>query len=247
MSQNRPGNAGFSEDVERLFQHDTSVPSVPVPTHEPSSFGGSDLGGGHSPTSAHHLPLNTLDEPVWETILRDVKRIYGNLKLVVFPFGTRDQQTTALRNWDLWGPMTFALVLSICLAVGTDEHQQTVFSLVFGTLSVGAVVLTFNVILLGGNIGFFQAMCLLGYCIFPIDIAAIVCAATRNVIARWVIVLVALAWSSWASVPFVGSSVSPSRKALAVGPPQGMQALLKRQACRASWDFMGTMHKGVQS
>ena len=138
----------------QLFQHDTSVPSVPVPTHEPSSFGGSDLGGGHSPTSAHHLPLNTLDEPVWETILRDVKRIYGNLKLVVFPFGTRDQQTTALRNWDLWGPMvssllpsqflasihsgpeadrilclqTFALVLSICLAVGTDEHQQTVFS-----------------------------------------------------------------------------------------------------------------------
>ena len=58
--------------------------------------------------------------------------------------------------------------------------------MVFGTLSVGAVVLTFNVILLGGNIGFFQAMCLLGYCIFPIDVAAIVCAATKNQIARWV-------------------------------------------------------------
>ncbi|KAK9818646.1 hypothetical protein WJX74_008394 [Apatococcus lobatus] len=217
MSQNRPGNAGFSEDVERLFQHDASVPSVPVSAQQNPPGIAQDTSGAHSPTSAQHLPLNTLDEPVWETILRDVKRIYGNLKLVVFPFGSRDQQTTALRNWDLWGPMTFALVLSICLAVGTDE-QRTVFSLVFGTLSVGAVILTFNVILLGGNIGFFQAMCLLGYCIFPIDIAAIVCAATTNAIARWVIVLVALAWSSWASVPFVGSSVSPSRKALAVYP-----------------------------
>lgn len=26
----------------------------------------------------------------------------------------------------------------------------------------------------GGNIGFFQALCLLGYCLFPIDIAAVV-------------------------------------------------------------------------
>lgn len=26
----------------------------------------------------------------------------------------------------------------------------------------------------GGNIGFFQALCLLGYCLFPIDAAAIV-------------------------------------------------------------------------
>ena len=90
--------------LEQLFQHDTSVPSVPVSTQQPQSFV-PDSSGGHSPTSAHHLPLNTLDEPVWETILRDVKRIYGNLKLVVFPFGSRDQQTTALRNWDLWGPM----------------------------------------------------------------------------------------------------------------------------------------------
>ena len=71
--------------------------------------------------------------------------------------------------------------------------------LVFGTLSVGAVILTFNVILLGGNIGFFQAMCLLGYCIFPIDIAAIVCAATTNSIARWVSPPKNNPWSLWPS------------------------------------------------
>ena len=90
--------------------------------------------------------------------------------------------------------------------------------LVFASLTLGAVVLTCNCVLLGGNIGFFQSMCLLGYCIFPLDIAAIVTVWVTNIIARWIVILVALAWSSWASVPFVAGSVSPARKALAVYP-----------------------------
>ena len=50
-------------------------------------------------------PLNTLDEPIWHRVKRDLKRIGANLVLVVFPFSSRDQQSAALRNWDLWGPM----------------------------------------------------------------------------------------------------------------------------------------------
>ena len=152
----------------------------------------------------------------------------------------------------------------------------------FGTCAAGAVVLTVNVVLLGGNIGFFQSMCLLGYCLFPMDVAAIITALTTNMIARWIVVLVrppsplcsamqddhmlktiscssksaclrrggtpccalktasharmrlkpcavscsrewarlqiGLAWASWASVPFIGGSVSPARRALAVYP-----------------------------
>ena len=56
-------------------------------------------------TSNDLEPLNTLDEPVWETIKRDLSRIGANLVLVVFPFKSWDQQSAALRNWDLWGPM----------------------------------------------------------------------------------------------------------------------------------------------
>ena len=51
-------------------------------------------------------------------------------------------------------------------------------------------MLTVNVVLLGGNIGFFQSMCLLGYCLFPMDLAAMVAAFTTNMIARWIVVLV---------------------------------------------------------
>lgn len=90
--------------------------------------------------------------------------------------------------------------------------------LVFGVCAAGAVVLTVNANLLGGNIGFFQSMCLLGYCLFPLDIAAIVTAFVTNTIARWIVVVAAVAWSSWASMPFIGGSVPPARRALAVFP-----------------------------
>ena len=58
--------------------------------------------------------------------------------------------------------------------------QQLVFALV----SVGAIVLTVNVVLLGGTIGFFQSLCLLGYCLFPMDVAAIVCVAVKIMLVR---------------------------------------------------------------
>ena len=55
---------------------------------------------------------------------------------------------------------------------------------VFGVCAAGAVVLTINVVLLGGNIGFFQSLCLLGYCLFPLDVAAIVATFVKNHIVR---------------------------------------------------------------
>jgi hypothetical protein len=51
--------------------------------------------------------------------------------------------------------------------------------LVFTEVALGAVILTINVILLGGSIVFFQSLCLIGYCLFPIVIAAIVCTLVK--------------------------------------------------------------------
>ena len=206
---------------------------------------------------------NTLDEPIWETIKRDVIRIYRNLIMVVFPFKDRSQQSAALRNWDLWGPMVFTLGLAIMLSIGAAKPSST-FSvrrrhrrcsaccpyqnpmhayigfvssdplstslpsslpllpnptqLVFGLISIGAIVLTVNVVLLGGTIGFFQSLCLLGYCLFPLDAAALVCLLVSSVIVKWIVVPIGIAWSSWASVPFIAGAVPTNRSALAVYP-----------------------------
>ena len=35
---------------------------------------------------------------------------------------------------------------------------------------------------------------------------------------RWPVTVAAVVWASWASVPFIGGSVAPERRALAVYP-----------------------------
>lgn len=116
----------------QLFQQDASdVPAVPAVPQQSSASpsGGYSHGAPDSPTAE---ALNTLDEPVWHTIRRDLRRIYGNLVLVVFPFKNRDQQSAALRNWDLWGPMVRACppAGSACLrlAYGVQVRSARVFA-----------------------------------------------------------------------------------------------------------------------
>lgn len=161
---------------------------------------------------------NTLDEPVSETIRRDLRRIGKNLVMVVFPFKDRSQQSAALRNWDLWGPMAFTITLAVALSLGAGGSMSATFSLVFALVSVGACVLTVNVVLLGGTIGFFQSVCLLGYCIFPLCVAAVIGVFVSVPLVRWIVVPLCAIWSSWASVPFIAGAVPLNRRALAIYP-----------------------------
>ena len=164
----------------------------------------------------------TLDESVWETLRRDAGAVAGNVRAVVVPFGgeyRREKSQAVLRNWDLWGPLVFTLMLALTLTAGSaKEKASATFSIVFSVLSLGALVLTANVILLGGNIGFFQALCLIGYCLFPLDVAALVCLAVPVTFVRMIITLAAVIWASYASVPFISASVPPERKVLATYP-----------------------------
>jgi hypothetical protein len=54
-----------------------------------------------------------------------------------------------------------------------------VFSAVFLAVWAGAAIVTLNAQLLGGTISFFQSVCVLGYCVFPIAIAAAVTTLLR--------------------------------------------------------------------
>ncbi|EXC45285.1 Protein YIPF6 [Morus notabilis] len=99
-----------------------------------------------------------------------------------------------------------------------SDFESEVFAVAFALLAAGAVILTLNVLLLGGHIIFFQSLSLLGYCLFPLDIGALICMLKDNVIVKLVVVCVALAWSSWAAYPFMSSAVNPRRKALALYP-----------------------------
>ncbi|XVF86201.1 hypothetical protein PTKIN_Ptkin18bG0021500 [Pterospermum kingtungense] len=190
------------------------VPSVPAAPPPPPPVGNSSsivaTGFGPSP--------NTLTEPVWDTVKRDLSRIVSNLKLVVFPNPYREDPGKALRDWDLWGPFFFIVFLGLTLSWSASVKKSEVFAVAFALLAAGAVILTLNVLLLGGHIIFFQSLSLLGYCLFPLDIGALICMLKDNVIVKVIVVCVTLAWSSWAAYPFMSSAVNPRRKALALYP-----------------------------
>ncbi|XP_058067947.1 protein YIP4a-like [Magnolia sinica] len=198
-----------SSNIPSAFQKPTPIPvPPPQPANPRQNIAASGFGS----------PADTLTEPVWDTVKRDMSRIVSNLKLVVFPNPNREDPGKALRDWDLWGPFFFIVFLGLILSWSASVKKSEVFAVAFAVLAAGAVVLTLNVVLLGGQIIFFQSLSLLGYCLFPLDMGALLCMLKDNVILKIIVVAVTFAWSSWAAYPFMSAAVAPRRKALSLYP-----------------------------
>jgi hypothetical protein len=162
--------------------------------------------------------LTTLDEPVSETLKRDLRGVGVKLKYVLMPRISEEEAIKELRKWDLWGPLLLCMILSIVLSVNAPGQSETVFAQVFVIVWGGAAVVTLNGQLLGGKVSFFQSVCVLGYCIFPIVLSSFLCLAWDNRIWRVIVVGGAFVWSTRASVVFMSQLVNPERKVLAAYP-----------------------------
>jgi len=110
--------------------------------------------------------------------------------------------------------------LGIMLSVNAPTTQSLgIFTGVVVIVSVGSLVVTLNAKLLGGRVSFFQSLCVLGYCIFPLVIAAIVSTFVRILAVRVPVVLGGWAWAVWASTNFLdGTKIESQRVLLAVYP-----------------------------
>ena len=80
-----------------------------------------------------------------------------------------DSHASMLRNWDLWGPffmiVLFAFFIDSKFYLMIDSTQML---MLFFSVFIGAFIVTFNVVALGGKVSFFQSFSILSYCIFPI-------------------------------------------------------------------------------
>ncbi|KAL2153092.1 hypothetical protein VTH82DRAFT_4247 [Thermothelomyces myriococcoides] len=125
-----------------------------------------------------------------------------------------------LRDWDLWGPLIFCLLLSTLLCLQSRvEQREVVFSGVFAIVWIGMAVVTVQIKLLGGNISFAQSICVIGYTLFPLVIAALLSALRLHWIARIPVYLFLVGWSLAAGVSILGGSgVVKNRVGLAVYP-----------------------------
>nr|XP_046268002.1 protein YIPF6 [Scatophagus argus] len=168
--------------------------------------------------------FSTLDEPVKETILRDLRAVGNKFIHVLYP----KRSSALLRDWDLWGPLLLCVTLALLLqggATDSDDQGGPQFAEVFVIIWFGSIIITLNSKLLGGTISFFQSLCVLGYCIMPLTVAMVVCriiliGGTGNVsfAVRLVVVTASFGWSTFASTAFLADSQPPNRKALVVYP-----------------------------
>ena len=130
---------------------------------------------------------------VWSKMRRVVRpdiQVSAPCTLASPPCKARDllmQAGAELKDWDLWGPLILCLTLAILLSSQTSpatkldpkltqaDDSGLVFGAVFIVTWCGAAVVTMNAKLLGGSVSFFQSICVLGYCLFPLVLAAIAC------------------------------------------------------------------------
>lgn len=103
------------------------IPSVPAaPPLPPPAVNSAKPTIG---TGGFGSPPNTLTEPVWDTVKRDLSRIVSNLKLVVFPNPYREDPGKAMRDWDLWGPFFFIVFLGLTLSWSASVKKVSWFLL----------------------------------------------------------------------------------------------------------------------
>ncbi|XP_033231056.1 protein YIPF6 [Belonocnema kinseyi] len=169
--------------------------------------------------------FNTLDEPIRDTILRDVRAVGKKFFHVLYP----KEKKSLLKEWDLWGPLVLCTFMAMILQGSAESADSNdggpEFAEVFVIVWIGSMIVTLNSKLLGGNISFFQSVCVLGYCLLPTAIALLICRiiliAEQNVglfIARFIISMTGFGWATYASMAFLGDSQPEGRKALAVYP-----------------------------
>eukprot|EP00930_Biecheleria_cincta_P064403 TRINITY_DN49992_c0_g1_i1.p1 TRINITY_DN49992_c0_g1~~TRINITY_DN49992_c0_g1_i1.p1 ORF type:complete len:233 (-),score=41.22 TRINITY_DN49992_c0_g1_i1:32-730(-) len=182
-------------------------------------FQGTCAGQEEDPATGLMEGRCTLDEPVSETIMRDVRAVSQKLVYVMMPLSSSDRGQR-LKDWDLWGPLVLCLALGFIISHQAADAEQAnyAFADVFVIVWVGSAVVTLNALLLQGKVSFFQTVCVLGYCIFPLVIAAF-CAMLLQV--DWLKVILVgagLAWSARASVGFISELVPEDKRLMGLYP-----------------------------
>ena len=161
---------------------------------------------------------NRLDEAILTTILRDLSLIYTKLKFVVIPYGSKDKKSYHIKQWDLWGPLLLNLILACTLAINSKNKSQMII-LVFLIFWFGGVILYLNANFLGVKTSIFQIFCLLGYCLFPLDISAIfVSLFNFNDVFRFILVGIMLVWSIYSSSDYLKNLTNPEQRYLVLYP-----------------------------
>lgn len=216
----------LSEAPTASPQQGARPPSVPVPGSAPQAVKASIDPPRHASFTASAAAADiaqglyqTLDEPIKETIMRDVRSIVEKIRYVMMP-QARDERAQRLKDWDLWGPLLLCLALGLTIAsqAADDDQASYAFADIFCIVWAGSGVVTLNALLLRGKVSFLQSVCVLGYCMCPLVIAALFSMLFRFTFLKVILCAFGVFWSTGASVGYMAELVPEDRTALAVFP-----------------------------
>ena len=161
---------------------------------------------------------DTLSEPIIHTLLRDLYDIYTRLKYVINPFIPENKRSAHIKQWDLWGPLLFNILLAITLAFQNEQKANT-FILVFIIFWIGSLLVYINAKLLDVKLSLFQTYCLLGYSLFPLNISSLLLSLFHiHEILRFALVLLCCVWSCYSMSGFLKSSSPEEQRLLVLYP-----------------------------
>ena len=150
--------SGKEDDLLNLYEGDSLTANSDEAIVLEGELTNSNVGPDDRPN------FDTLDEPIKETILRDLKAVGQKFKHVIIP----TEKKSLLSDWDLWGPLILCTFMAFMLENSSVEDGGPAFAEFFALIWIGSIVVTMNIKLLGGHISFFQSACVIGYCLFPL-------------------------------------------------------------------------------
>ena len=208
-------NPEISQKTQKTKKSNKSNENEPLTFHEASEVIQIPMSSENSDSLKSS---NTLDETILTTIMRDLKLILIKLKFVVIPYGSKEKKSYHIKQWDLWGPLILNLILAGTLAFNSEEKSQMII-LVFTIFWMGGIILFLNANFLGVKASVFQIFCLLGYCLFPLDVSAIfVSIFNINGILRFIIVILMCVWSIYSSSDYLKNLTNPEQRYLVLYP-----------------------------
>ena len=203
-----PNNNKKIKETEKLKENKSSSSVV---IQVPQSFRSDDFNKDKN-------NQGTLDESVYATVSRDFSMIYNKLKYVINPFISREMKYNHIRQWDLWGPLLLNLILASTLALNTKEKGQ-ITSLIFIIFWLGGVAIYLNNYFLEVKASIFQIFCLLGYRLFPLNIAAIIVTIINSYdIIRLIVVGFTCFWSIYSSSDYLKAITTQDKRYLVLYP-----------------------------
>lgn len=76
-----------------------------------------------APTGPSGPLFDTLDEPVTETLMRDLKSICFKMKHILLPGSQSEVNKYVLRDWELWGPLLMCTFLALLIHHNNDSDE----------------------------------------------------------------------------------------------------------------------------